>query len=95
MSDPAIFADLRSGLCFGSFPNYFSGLEPTSQTTLAGHVSNAVVPVEAIGLNGDVIEAEAWAYMAVRSMMGLPITFPETTGAPSPMTGGVLAKAPT
>jgi anhydro-N-acetylmuramic acid kinase len=65
----------------------------TLMSMLAGHVANAVVPVEAIGLNGDVIEAEAWAYMAVRSTLGLPITFPETTGVPAPMTGGVLAKA--
>jgi anhydro-N-acetylmuramic acid kinase len=66
----------------------------TLMSMLAGNVANAVVPAEAIGLNGDVIEAEAWAYMAVRSTMGLPITFPETTGVPAPMTGGVLAKAP-
>ncbi len=65
----------------------------TLMSMLAGHVANAVVPVEAIGLNGDVIEAEAWAYMAVRSALGLPITFPETTGVAAPMTGGVLAKA--
>jgi anhydro-N-acetylmuramic acid kinase len=65
----------------------------TLMSMIAGRVSNAVVPAEAIGLNGDVIEAEAWAYMAVRSILGLPITFPETTGVPAPMTGGVLAKA--
>ncbi len=41
----------------------------TLMSMLAGHVANAVVPVEAIGLNGDVIEAEAWAYMAVRSAL--------------------------
>jgi anhydro-N-acetylmuramic acid kinase len=66
----------------------------TLMSMLAGCVENAVVPAEALGLNGDVIEAEAWAYMAVRSVLGLPITFPETTGVPQPMTGGVLAKAP-
>ncbi len=65
----------------------------TLMSMLAGHVSNALVPVEAIGLNGDVIEAEAWAYMAVRSSLGLPITFPETTGVATPLTGGVLACA--
>jgi len=65
----------------------------TLMSMLAGRVANAVVPAEAIGLNGDVIEAEAWAYMAVRSLEGLPITFPETTGVATPMTGGVLAKA--
>jgi anhydro-N-acetylmuramic acid kinase len=60
---------------------------------LAGGVTNAVVPAETIGLNGDVIEAEAWAYMAVRSAAGLPITFPETTGVAEPLTGGVLVRA--
>jgi anhydro-N-acetylmuramic acid kinase len=51
-----------------------------------------VLPAEAIGLNGDSIEAEAWAYLAVRSLKGLPITFPGTTGVREPMTGGVLAR---
>ena len=57
---------------------------------IASHVQNAVVPAEALGLHGDFIEAQAWAYLAVRSALQLPITFPETTGAPAPMTGGVL-----
>ncbi len=65
----------------------------TLMSMLAERVTNAVVPAEAIGLNGDVIEAEAWAYMAVRSTLNLPITFPETTGVAQPMTGGVLARA--
>ena len=34
---------------------------------LAEHVHNAVVPAEMLGLDGDFIEAEAWAYLAVRS----------------------------
>ena len=38
------------------------------------------------------MEAEAWAYLAVRSLKGLPITFPGTTGAPAPLSGGLLAK---
>lgn len=58
---------------------------------LAGLVDGAVVPAEAAGLDGDSVEAEAWAYLAVRSLKGLPITFPGTTGVPQPMTGGVLA----
>jgi anhydro-N-acetylmuramic acid kinase len=60
---------------------------------IAERVENAVVPAEALGLDGDFIEAAAWAYLAVRSALKLPITFPETTGAPSPMTGGVLSAA--
>ncbi len=64
----------------------------TLMSMLAGRVENAVVPVEALGLNGDFIEAQAWGYMAVRSLAGLPITFPETTGVGQPMTGGVVAR---
>jgi len=60
---------------------------------LAGQVASAVAPAEAAGLNGDTIEAEAWAYLAVRSLQGLPITFPETTGVSTPQTGGLLARA--
>jgi anhydro-N-acetylmuramic acid kinase len=60
---------------------------------LAGLVHNAVVPAEALGFDGDSIEAEAWAYLAVRSLEGLPITFPGTTGVYPPITGGVLSRA--
>lgn len=60
---------------------------------IAARVENAVVPAEALGLDGDTMEAEAWAYLAVRSQMRLAITFPGTTGVERPLTGGVLAKA--
>ena len=42
------------------------------------------------GFNGDSMEAEAWAYLAVRAMRGLPITFPGTTGVARELTGGVI-----
>lgn len=63
----------------------------TLMAMIAAGVENAVVPSEAIGVNGDGIEAEAWAYLAVRSLKGLPITYPTTTGVARPLTGGVLA----
>jgi anhydro-N-acetylmuramic acid kinase len=44
--------------------------------------------IDSLGLNGDAIEAEAFAYLAVRSLRGLPLSFPATTGVPQPMTGG-------
>jgi len=47
---------------------------------------------EAQGWNADAIEAQAFAYLAARSLTGLPITFPGTTGIAEPMTGGVLVK---
>ncbi len=45
------------------------------------------------GFNGDSVEAEAFAYLAVRSLRGLPLSFPGTTGCPEPLTGGVLCPA--
>jgi anhydro-N-acetylmuramic acid kinase len=63
----------------------------TIMRLLAEAVHSAVVPAEAVGMNGDGMEAEAWAYLAVRSIKGLPITFPTTTGVAQPMTGGLRA----
>ncbi|MEK1930058.1 MAG: anhydro-N-acetylmuramic acid kinase [Pararhizobium sp.] len=55
-------------------------------------VDNAtVIAAEDAGLDGDAMEAEAWAYLAVRSLRGLPLTFPATTGVTAPVTGGVLS----
>ena len=51
-----------------------------------------VMPAEDMHLDGDAIEAEAWAFLAVRSLRGLPLTYPGTTGVPAPVTGGVLAR---
>ncbi|MEL0088923.1 MAG: anhydro-N-acetylmuramic acid kinase [Rhodospirillales bacterium] len=47
--------------------------------------------IESIGINGDDLEAQAFAYLAVRTELGLPISFPKTTGAPVPMPGGQIA----
>lgn len=49
-----------------------------------------VDPVEAVGWRGDALEAEAFAYLAVRSLKGLPLSLPSTTGCRTPTTGGVL-----
>jgi anhydro-N-acetylmuramic acid kinase len=51
-----------------------------------------VESAHAVGWSIDSLEAQAFAYLAVRSLRGLPITFPTTTGVPRPLTGGVLAK---
>ncbi|PXA83397.1 anhydro-N-acetylmuramic acid kinase [Nostoc sp. 3335mG] len=51
-----------------------------------------VEPIESLGQNGDATEAEGFAYMAVRSLKGLPISFPGTTGVPEPLTGGRLSR---
>lgn len=63
--------------------------------TMAEHLGVPVTDIHTLGFNGDATEAEAWGYLAVRSLKGLPITFPMTTGIAAPMTGGVLHHAPT
>lgn len=51
-----------------------------------------VLTVEEVGWNGDMIEAQAFAYLAVRSIRGLPLTFSQTTGVNVALTGGSLIK---
>jgi anhydro-N-acetylmuramic acid kinase len=52
-----------------------------------------VAPVEDAGLDGDMLEAQAFAYLAVRVMHGLPTSFPGTTGVPAPVAGGTISRA--
>ncbi len=52
----------------------------------------AVILAEDAGFDGDAMEAEAWAYLAVRSLKRLPLTFPTTTGCRTPVSGGVLVR---
>jgi len=49
--------------------------------------------VESVGWDGDFLEAQCFAYLAVRSLHGLPLSLPSTTGAPHPMQGGELWRA--
>ncbi|MEM6781162.1 MAG: anhydro-N-acetylmuramic acid kinase [Pseudomonadota bacterium] len=64
--------------------------------TMMDGLSDALkVPVNAIedaGWNGDAIEAQGFAYLAVRSQLGYPLTFPKTTGIDKPMSGGVSSQ---
>jgi len=43
-------------------------------------------------VDGDFVESQAFAYLAIRSYLKLPISFPETTGVMKPCTGGIIAK---
>ena len=61
---------------------------PAIMSALARHLGVPVRPVEAVGWNGDALEAQAFAYLAVRSALGLPLSLPSTTGAPHPVCGG-------
>lgn len=61
---------------------------------LGALLNGRVELADALGWNADVIEAQAFAYLAVRSLKGLPLSFPGTTGVAEPQHGGVLIGAP-
>lgn len=68
-----------------------------SNPTLMRMLSEQLAPATVtrgndLGWSGDAIEAQAFAYLAARSVKGLPLTFPGTTGVAAPLTGGILAK---
>jgi anhydro-N-acetylmuramic acid kinase len=64
---------------------------PAIMAMLQTRAKVEAVPAEAVGWRGDAVEAECFALLAVRVLRGMPISFPTTTGAPHPLTGGILA----
>lgn len=63
---------------------------PTLMRMIADRSGLPVAPVEKVGWNGDMLEAEAFAYLAVRSVRRLPLSLPSTTSVREPVSGGVL-----
>jgi anhydro-N-acetylmuramic acid kinase len=63
---------------------------PSLMAALARLLGVPVRPVEAVGWDGDALEAQAFAYLAIRSLRRLPLSLPTTTGVPRPMHGGRL-----
>ena len=49
-------------------------------------------PIENFKINGDFIESQAFAFLAIRSVEGLPISFPSTTRCKKPSTGGIIVE---
>lgn len=60
---------------------------------LSQRLNMPVKPVEAAGFDGDLLEAEAFAYLAARSVRGLPLSLPTTTGVRQAVTGGAFYQA--
>ena len=63
-------------------------LNPVLMAQLSASCGVAVDPIDAVGLDGDMLEAQAFAYLAMRVHLGLPLSAPMTTGVPVAMTGG-------
>jgi len=64
---------------------------PVMMRMLAEALSAPVDAVEAVGLDGDLLEAQAFAYLAVRAARGLPLSAPGTTGCRKAVRGGRLS----
>jgi Predicted molecular chaperone distantly related to HSP70-fold metalloproteases len=54
--------------------------------------NNKIKLIDDYGIDGDFIESQAFAYLAIRSFLKLPLTFPETTGVSEPSSGGIIIK---
>jgi anhydro-N-acetylmuramic acid kinase len=63
---------------------------PAIVAALGAALGAPVMLAEAVGWDGDALEAQAFGFLAVRSRRGLPLSLPETTGVAQPMTGGRL-----
>jgi len=83
--DLAVFSPDQVIVCGGGRKN------PAIMAMLDIHTDAKVISGEDVGWDGDMLEAQAFAYLAVRALKGLPISFPETTCAPRPLTGGRIA----
>tara|TARA_B100001173_G_scaffold305229_1_gene310338 strand:+ start:32 stop:1132 length:1101 start_codon:yes stop_codon:yes gene_type:complete len=55
-------------------------------------IKNKIIQIDELDIDGSFIESQAFGYLAIRSYLGLPISFPETTGCKEPCTGGVIIK---
>lgn len=66
-------------------------LNPAIMDALAG-LPTTVEPIEAAGLDGDMLEAQAFAFLAVRVLRGLPTSFPGTTGVSANVGGGIVSR---
>ncbi len=67
---------------------------PTLMAALRSRLTAPVDPVEALGWDGDALEAQCFGLLAVRTQAGMPLSFPGTTGVPEATRGGRIAVPP-
>ena len=59
---------------------------------LEDKISKTIKNIDSLGIDGSYIESQAFAYLAIRSFLKLPISFPDTTGCKKPCSGGIIVK---
>ena len=79
---------IRILVCGGGRKNQYL-IEKIKMNTLKNII---IQPIDDYGIDGDFVESQAFAFLAVRSILKLPISFPETTGCNQPSTGGEIIK---
>ncbi len=85
---PHLPAPLRAWIVAGG-----GARNPTLMRMLTERLKPASVETaDAVGWSSQSIEAQAFAYLAVRALNGLPLTFPKTTGVAMPLPGGLVAR---
>ena len=65
---------------------------PGLMEMLAVALGRPVDAIEAVGLDGDILEAQAFAYLAMRVLLGLPTSAPGTTGVAAAVGGGRVSR---
>ncbi len=73
-------------VCGGGRNNYFL------LDLIQRKIKNKIFQIDKLGVDGSFIESQAFGYLAIRSYLKLPISFPETTGCKDPCTGGKIVK---
>ena len=73
-------------VCGGGRNNYFL------LDLIQRKIKNKIFQIDKLGVDGSFIESQAFGYLAIRSYLKLPISFPETTGCKYPCTGGKIVK---
>ena len=76
-------------VCGGGRKNIY--LMDVINKKLSNYNNLKLIPIEKLGIDGDYIESQAFAYLAIRSFLNLPLSFPKTTRCRLPCTGGILA----
>jgi anhydro-N-acetylmuramic acid kinase len=62
--------------------------------SLKNKIKNKVISIDDLNIDGDFVESQAFAFIAIRSYLGLPISFPSTTNCKTPTVGGTIIKNP-
>jgi len=89
LEDAQWYKTIKILLCGGGRKNNFL-VSRIKKKTITNKTNRPVKLIDSLDINGDFVESQAFGYLAIRSFLGLPISFPETTGCVKECTGGVI-----